>query len=308
VNPGCEDPWGGPPITWTFKDGTQDPPGFDQSTTSHMPKCDGDTLCSGSGSHVHLGLQLIKDNQIEYHMAGMLPQAQYPTSLATRYLNILLTEGRYDGYSTDAQVQAELEAMHSSDIITYVIGIGDGADAPEAVAQLEKMADWGSGGALDYFDANNQAELEAVLAGIFDNLQLDPCCALRDCSFAPEPTTFEPDPVPDWTVGGDGDGDGDDEPTGDGDGESSSGDGDGDGDGGDGDGGDGDGEDDGPVGEDEIDDTGESGTDPSAVLNDRGCSCRTADDNFGGNLLGTGLLLGLLGFVRRRARAGEIGQ
>src|SRR5690606_398709 len=37
--PGCDDPWGGPTITWTFKDGTQDPPGFDAPTQSHMPQC-----------------------------------------------------------------------------------------------------------------------------------------------------------------------------------------------------------------------------------------------------------------------------
>jgi hypothetical protein len=38
---GCDDPYGGPPIKWTFKDGSvEDPPNFDEKTLSHMPKCD----------------------------------------------------------------------------------------------------------------------------------------------------------------------------------------------------------------------------------------------------------------------------
>ena len=55
--PGCDDPWGGPPITWTFKDGSQVAPFFDQSTMSHMPSCQPfGQLCSGSGTFTHLGI------------------------------------------------------------------------------------------------------------------------------------------------------------------------------------------------------------------------------------------------------------
>ena len=62
--PGCVDPWGMPPITWTFKDGAEvDPPGFAAKTVSHMPRCDFSPqqpkACLGSGTYTHLGLQLV---------------------------------------------------------------------------------------------------------------------------------------------------------------------------------------------------------------------------------------------------------
>ena len=298
--PGCTDPWGGPPIVWTFQDGQQDPPGFDQPTVSHMPKCDGATFCSGSGTYTHLGLQLIKNNQVQYHADGQLMGAQYPTTPDTLYFNILITDGQYNGYSTNAQVQGELEAMYNDGITTYVIGFGDGVDTPAAIAQLQDMADWGSGDALDYYDANNQAALEQALADIFGSLEFDPCCALNDCSENPEPTTGEPDPIPDPTTG-DGDGDGDGDPTtGDGDGDPTTGDGDGDPTTGDGDG------DPTTTGGDEIGDdetgTGDTG-DGGGVSEDDGCNCSTdGDDNNPRGLLGAFLALGLAGLVRRRRR------
>ena len=195
--PGCDDPWGGPPITWTFKDGTQDPPGFDRPTDSHMPKCDGNNLfCSGSGTYTHLGLQLIKNNQAAYLAAAQMPNAEFPANGMTQFINILITDGQYTGYSTNAQVQTELEQMYNAGITTYVIGFGDGVDLPAAIAQLNQMADWGSGATLDYYDANNQAALEMALADIIASISFDPCCAFNDCSENPEPTTLEPDPIP----------------------------------------------------------------------------------------------------------------
>ncbi len=195
--PGCVDPWGGPPITWTFADGTQDPPGFDEATTSHMPKCDGvNAFCMGSGTYTHLGLQRIKDNQAAYYAAAQLPNAEFPATAQTEFINILITDGQYTGYSTNAQVQTELEQMFAAGITTHVIGFGDGVATPAAIAQLQQMADWGSGGALDYYDANNQAELDQALASIVEVLDVDPCCALDDCTQSPEPSTLEPDPLP----------------------------------------------------------------------------------------------------------------
>jgi len=289
--PGCVDPWAGPPITWTFLDGSQDPWGFDHPTRSHMPRCEGATLCSGSGSYLHLGLSLVADNQAEYHAAGMLPQAMYPTNPATPYFNVLITEGRYDGYSTDAQVQAELEAMYDGGINTYVVGFGDGADTPQAIAQLEKLADWGSGGTDDHYGADSQLELEAALASILEDLELDPCCLVNDCSQNPEPTTNEPDPIPTTGDGDDGgDGDGDDpgatdeppDPPGDGDP-------DGDGDPSDGDG-------------DSDDEAEATGNEPALDLNDRGCECRLDDGDSSRERLGAALLLVLsIGFARRRS-------
>ena len=57
--PGCSDPWGGPPIEWTFVDGSEvDPPNFARETLSTMPSCDGAGACSGSSRAVHLGIEL----------------------------------------------------------------------------------------------------------------------------------------------------------------------------------------------------------------------------------------------------------
>jgi MYXO-CTERM domain-containing protein len=319
--PGCDDPWGGPPITWTFKDGTQDPPGFDRPTDSHMPKCDGANLfCSGSGTYTHLGLQLIKNNQVAYHAAAQMMGAEFPANVDTQYVNILITDGQYTGYSTNAQVQTELEQMYNAGITTYVIGFGDGVDTPAAIAQLNSMADWGSGATLDYYDANSQAMLEAALGDIIASISFDPCCAFNDCSENPEPTTIEPDPVPsdEGTDTGTTTTDGDTtETTGDGDTTETTGDGDtteettGDGDTTDGDTtGDGDtttttGED-GDTNDDEIgDDTETGGTgDTGGVGEDDGCNCSVPDSEEGKTrgLAGSLLLLGLAGLIRRRRR------
>ncbi|NVB36790.1 flagellar biosynthesis protein P [Pseudenhygromyxa sp. WMMC2535] len=313
VEPGCSDPWGGPAISWTFQDGSLvDPPGFDQETISHMPKCDGATFCSGSGTYTHLGLQLIKENQATYHADGQLDGATYPTSDATLYFNILITDGQYNGYSTDAQVQAELEEMYDDGIITYVIGFGDGVNTAAAQAQLENMAGWGSGGNSSYYDADNQDALETALAEIFGGLEFDPCCAFNDCSENPEPTTQEPDPVPsdesddgeeDTTTGDDGEtSDGEESTSGD---EESGTEDEGDTtttdeggetttDGGD---------DVGDDGGDDVGDTGDTGG-TGGIDEDDGCNCAAADgdaDKTRG-LLGTFLALGLFGMVRRRRR------
>ena len=200
----------------SFKDGqVEDPPSFDHPTESHMPQCGGvAAFCSGSGTYTHLGLQLIKNNQVAYHNAATMMGAQYPANDETIYFNILITDGQYNMYSTDAQVMAELQQMYNNGITTYVIGFGDGVNSPAAMTQLNNMADWGSGNMLNYYDANNQADLEMALATIFGGLVFDPCCAFNDCSENPEPTTEEPDPgmatfSSSSTTNGDGDGDGD---------------------------------------------------------------------------------------------------
>jgi MYXO-CTERM domain-containing protein len=318
--PGCTNPWSGPPITWTFKDGTGGPPGFDQQTNSHMPKCDlspGDQRCLGSGTYTHLGLQLIKNNQVTYHQAGQQQGVLYPTTPGTIYFNILITDGQYSGFSTDAQVQTELTQMYNAGIKTYVIGFGDGVNTPAAIQQLSSMANWGSGNTENYFDADNQTDLEAALATIFGGLVFDPCCALNDCSQNPEPTTNEPDPIPNPTTSttgdgdGDGDGDGNDDPTtgdGDGDGNDDPTTGDGDGDGNDDPTtGDGDGDtNDGSSADDEIGDDDETGGTGSTggVDADDGCNCSTVDtdEEKTRGLLGAFLALGLAGLVRRRRR------
>ncbi|EDM76403.1 flagellar biosynthesis protein P [Plesiocystis pacifica SIR-1] len=316
VEPGCTDPWGGPPIAWTYSDGQQDPPGFDIPTTSHMPQCAGNTFCSGSGTYTHLGLQLIKDNQVQYQADGLMDGAEFPTNDETIYFNILITDGQYNGYSTNAQVQGELEEMYNDGITTYVIGFGDGVDTPAAMAQLQNMAQWGSGDSENYYDANNQAELEAALTSIFGGLEFDPCCAFNDCSETPEPTTLEPDPIPDddGTTDGPLDTDtgdtteeetteegtteetteegtteetteeGSTDDTTESTGEESTSD---------------DGNDD-EIGAEETG-TGDAGS--GDIGEDDGCNCSTSDDdNKTRGLLGTFLVLGFAGLIRRRRR------
>lgn len=191
---GCDDPYGGPPIKWTFQDGSVvDPPSFDDKTLSHMPKCDFSgqqpMACIGSGTYTHLGLNLIQANIATYKTACSMPNAEQPCNDETEFINILVTDGKYN--STDPQVQQPLEMMFNADITTYVIGFGDAVD----VNQLNKMADWGSGGVEDYYDANNQDQLEAALKGILENVTFDECCSFNNCAMVPEPTTQEPDPM-----------------------------------------------------------------------------------------------------------------
>ena len=190
--PGCDDPWSGPPITWTFKDGSLVAPFFDQPTRSHMPACaPGFSACQGSGTFTHRGLQLVLANQEAY---AANPPALYPADESTQYVNILITDGQYSGYSTDAQVQSALEALFANGVTTYVIGFGDNLGSAQAQAQLTNMASWGSNGQQNFFDADTQAELENAMKSIIETIEFDPCCVFNDCSANPEPTTNEPDP------------------------------------------------------------------------------------------------------------------
>ena len=197
--PGCNDPYGPPTIKWTFADGSLvDPPGFDEKTISHMPKCDASAqlpgACIGSGTYTHLGLNLVQSNIATYKGECKVDKYIYPCNDQTEFINILVTDGDYN--STDAQVKAPLEAMFNAGIITYVIGFGDLVDSPASIAKLNNMADWGSGNANNYFDANNQDQLEMALATIIGELTFDPCCQFNDCGLTPEPTTLDPDPTP----------------------------------------------------------------------------------------------------------------
>jgi len=195
---GCNDPYGAPPIKWTFIDGQVNPPNFDEKTVSHMPKCDFAAnlkdACVGSGTYVHLGLNLVQANIATYKNECKVDGYLYPCNDATEYVNIIVTDGDYN--SSDAQVQAPLVAMFNNKITTYVIGFGDLVNVPASLVKLNNMAKWGSGNANMAYKAEDQAALEAALKGIIEGLTFDPCCKFNDCSFNPEPNTNEPDPVP----------------------------------------------------------------------------------------------------------------
>ena len=196
---GCNDPYGAPPIKWTFIDGSMvDPPGFDEKTISHMPKCDAAANlpggCVGSGTYVHLGLNLVQSNIATYKNECKVDGYLYPCSDATEYINIIVTDGDYN--STDAQVQAPLQAMFNAKITSYVIGFGDLVNVPASLVKLNNMAGWGSGGVNKAYKAEEQADLELALKNIIEKLSFDPCCKFNDCSFNDEPNTLEPDPIP----------------------------------------------------------------------------------------------------------------
>lgn len=182
--PGCFDPWGGPPNTWTFQDAsTLEPPLFTDPTISHMPRCDLvaqlPMACFGSGTYTHLGLQLVAQNLAAYKAKCSDPKAEQPCDAATPFVNVLITDGVYG--STDTQVKVALEGMFAAGVTTRVIGFGDAVGSPTAVTQLTNMAAWGSGGVLPYFKAPNQQALWPALTEIVEAFPVDPCCLPYDC-------------------------------------------------------------------------------------------------------------------------------
>lgn len=166
--PGCLDPYAAPPISWTLaKNGAvEDPPGFADDTFNHMPRClfsaNVPKACVGSGTFLHLGLELVRDNLVAHRAA--CPQAQLKCTDQTPFMNILIVDGKYN--SSDAQVQAPLEAMFTAGVTTHVIGFKDAVDK----VQLAKLAAWGSGGQLAPHLSTNQDQLETHLAQILATL------------------------------------------------------------------------------------------------------------------------------------------
>ncbi|WP_434422382.1 hypothetical protein [Nannocystis pusilla] len=206
--PGCVDPWGAPPITWTFKTDEIESPGPTTTVQSHVPRCDLDAqkpgACTGSGAFVHLGLELVQGHLAEARTSCMDFGSENLCDAQTKFYNVLVMDGTYD--SDDAAVQASLEQMFTDGVRTYVVGLGELAETPEAVEQLTMMAAWGSGGALDFFPAgDSQVELQAAFAAIFEHMfeevtqtPIDPCCGGLGCGWldgGEEPG--EPDPLPD---------------------------------------------------------------------------------------------------------------
>ncbi len=193
---GCNDPYADAPITWTFQDGQNVPPNFDEPTLSHMPLCNMGTQpnkgCFGSGTFTHLGLVTIQQNITAYKAECSMPNADQPCDNGTQFINIVITDGQTNSMAN--QYNPPLMQMNAAGIKTYVIGFGDGVDSPQAIASMNDMAM--NGGTGMYYDAQNQAALEAALADIIEGVNFDPCCGFNSCDLIPEPTTIEPDPLP----------------------------------------------------------------------------------------------------------------
>jgi hypothetical protein len=201
LEPGCTDPWAGPPIEWTFQDGSQiDPPGFTETTRSHMPRCDGNGMtCEGSGRFVELAIE-----EVTSHRSAYASSTPYVQDTTTRYVNVLVITGPYDGI--DADVQVALEDAFDAGISTWVVAYGELAAAPTPAFQdqLVAMAEWGSGGMVAHRTAANAGELSNALREIVAALDL-PCCATIDCAYAGGADsgadgtgTSDPDAGADW--------------------------------------------------------------------------------------------------------------
>lgn len=182
---GCADPWTGPPIVWSPQGpGTPEYPDFISPTFSAMPECQlglrAPEACSGSDDALHEGLALVRDNATAVGIPGL--------GAPSPFVNILITDGGYRqaGGSTDEQVSATLSDMHANlGITTYVIGLG-----PDAASEATDLACWGSGGtgipcsggALAAWSAEDTAALTVALADISNQLSIDPCCGLNECT------------------------------------------------------------------------------------------------------------------------------
>jgi hypothetical protein len=180
VAPGCTDPWGGPPITWTSQDGSQiDPPGFAARTLSHMPRCDGQPgeACAGSARFVAPALFEVSSHRPQYEAT-----TPYVRDQTTQYVNVLVITGPHDDTGDDVRIA--LEEAFDAGITTYVLAYGSqtGSPSPMFRMQLEAMADAGSGSTLEYLAAANAGELSNALRGIVAALDL-PCCASIDCAY-----------------------------------------------------------------------------------------------------------------------------
>ncbi len=189
--PGCTDPYSGFPIEWTFQSGADRMPAFVRPTQSFMPACNetqgGGCIGQIPNTFTGQGLQFARE-VVDGYRDNPSP---FQAGDGTRYINILITDGRTSDGSSD--VQAALEAMVQAGIDTYVIGYG--SDAELDAAQLQQYAQWGNTSSAIVVDPNQGDSADALasaLQGVIAGIGLDACCVLNDCSEAPEP----PDPEP----------------------------------------------------------------------------------------------------------------
>jgi von Willebrand factor type A domain len=186
--PGCLDPYEGQPV-WTPKnsDLDRDPP-FRQTTFSYMPPCnpDGPAECAGRvyNTYTAEGLGLAAANIEQYRERS----SALERTAATRFANILITDGETSPGSTPEPVLARMSA---AGVPTYVIGLAPGdADVERALEQLNRYAEEGGTGFATLVPASGpdiaDAFAEAVTR-IIDDLGTDPCCQPQICRADPEP-------------------------------------------------------------------------------------------------------------------------
>jgi cysteine-rich repeat protein len=203
VAPGCTNPYGGYPLTWTFKNSDSDrDPKFVRTTYSFMPSCNqtpNSNSCVGQvpTTFTGQGLEFARKTIDEYKQNS----APFAIDANTQFVNVLITDGQTSEGSSD--VQKALTDLVADGIDTYVIGFGSGNEID--ADQLNRYAGWGntkSALVVDPSQAGGAAALADTLAGVVTGLGLDSCCVLNQCETEPEP--LDPRPVcGDGSVNGD---------------------------------------------------------------------------------------------------------
>jgi cysteine-rich repeat protein len=192
--PGCTDPYGGGPLTWTFKNSDTDrDPKFVRTTHSYMPACNAtedSNSCVGQSptTFTGQGLEFAQKYIAEYKASP----APFAVDDRTRFVNVLVTDGQTSEGSSD--VQKVLTDLVAAGVDTYVIGFGSGSEIDEA--QLDRYAGWGNTKTalvVDPTQPTSVAALADALAGVVMSLGLDSCCVLNQCGSEPEPA--DPQPV-----------------------------------------------------------------------------------------------------------------
>jgi cysteine-rich repeat protein len=158
-----------------------------------MPVCDtaaADGSCSGASATTFTGqgLEYTRARIRDYRRES----APFPQTDATRYVNILITDGQTSAGSSD--VQAALRGLLDDGIKTYVIGFGTSMELDQA--QLDQYAIWGDTGRAIIVDPSRPESadlLASALTGVVSSLGIDACCVLNQCATEPEPA--DPHPV-----------------------------------------------------------------------------------------------------------------
>lgn len=188
VAPTCTDAYAGAPQTWTFRDSDVDrTPRFVRRTHSFLPVCeiaDADGSCAGTTPTTFTGQGLVFAR--ERIRAYRQHSAPFPQSDATRYVNILITDGQTSEGSSS--VQDALRGLLDDGVKTYVIGFGGSQEIDRE--QLDQYAAWGDTGTAIIVDPSRPEsadDLASALTTVVGSLGLDACCVLNQCAAEPEP-------------------------------------------------------------------------------------------------------------------------
>lgn len=190
IAPGCTDPYNDPDTNLVFTSVVSDEarlPRFVQTTTSFMPLCNpgGPQRCQGMVFNTYTG------EGVNFARANVARYTANPGAFQldpdSPFVNILITDG-VTSPDDPLDAAAVLADMTQSGILTYVIGFGSPQDLDEA--QLDAYATAGGTGTAVIVDPDQGDSANALadrLASVIQQIKIDPCCQLNDCSKTPEP-------------------------------------------------------------------------------------------------------------------------